>query len=433
MRKTVLFGVIVGLFFGGCNPQHKKIQNIEEHKVDGPVVKKQDSASSATGTYDSFGLQIDSLQVEEHKVKQNESLYVILDKLNFDAQEIYSITQQAREHVDVQSLKPGQKYRVYTKADSSQQISHMLWQPNPIEYVVFDWQQDSLQIFKAARALTSKTAAASGVINNSLYQTVSDAGASQLLAYKLANVFAWQINFFGLREGDSFKALYNKKFIDGEYYGIGEILAAEFTHRGETYRAYKFNYEGTDGYFTESGESVQKALLKVPFEYSQRISSRFSNSRYHPILKRRMPHHGVDFAAPYGTPVLSVGDGTVTEAQYRGANGNIVKITHNSTYRTAYLHLKGFARGIHRGAKVKQGQVIGYVGNTGRSTGSHLDYRLYRNDHAVNPMAVELPSSDAVPDSLIGAFRRVRDSLESELKSKLDGDQREEPVLTEAK
>lgn len=424
MRKGVLLGVLVSLIFGACTSQFGE-NNIREKSKEAP----KDSA--VVHTYDSYGIKIDSLEVENYRVKRNESLYVILDKFDFSPQEIYNITQQVQHFVDIQEIQPGQKYRTYTPADSSGAIAQMVWQTNPLDYLVFDWQKDSLEIYKAARPLESETVTASGTIQNSLYQTVSAQGMSRLLAFKMAEIFAWQINFFGLRDGDSFNVLYNKQFIDGDFYGVGEVLAAEFVHRGETFRAYKFSHDEISGYFTESGESVQKALLKAPFKFSQRVSSHFSQSRYHPILKRKMPHYGVDFAAPHGTPVLSVGDGTVTEAQYRGANGNIVKITHNESYRTAYLHLSGFANGIYRGAKVKQGQIIGYVGNTGRSTGTHLDYRLYRNNRPVNPLTVELPSSDSVPDSLMDEFLKVRDQLNYRLKTQIDNLQKgDNPVLT---
>lgn len=407
MRTSVVLGILIGLFCWGCHPK------IEANEL----TEKSETAprdSTITYTYDSYGLRIDSLNVSDHVVKRNESFYVILDKFDFNPREIYSITQRVQNFVDIRDIKPGQKYRTYASSDSAGGIARMVWQNNPIEFVVFNWRNDSLELYKAARPLINETVATSGTIQNSLYQTISEKGASRLLAYKLADIFAWQINFFGLRDGDSFNVLYNKQFIDEDFYGVGEILAAEFTHRGEVYRAYKFR----DGYFTETGESVQKALLQAPFKFNQRISSHFSHSRYHPILKRPMPHYGVDYAAPLGTPVLSVGDGTVTEAQHRGANGNIVKITHNSTYRTAYLHLQRFANGIYRGARVEQGQIIGYVGNTGRSTGPHLDYRLYRNDKPVNPLTVELPASDAVPDSLMDAFKSVRDALNRKLVQK---------------
>lgn len=430
--QKVLLGIVCAVLAWGCQPDRQS----QQIKTESEQSEQADSTLAQTPTYDNFGIQIDSLQVEQYKVKRNESLYLILDKFDFSSQEIYAATQEASDFVDIRSFKPGQKYHAYySSADSSAELQHIVWEPNPLDYVVFDWQSDSLEIYKASRPLSKETVRVSGTINNSLYQTISSRNASPLLAYRLAQIFAWQIDFFGLREGDSFNVVYEKRYINDEFLGIGEIKAAEFTHRGEIYRAYQFNHPEADGYYTEEGESVQKALLKAPFEYNQRISSHYSRSRYHPTLKRRMPHNGVDFAAPRGTPVLSVGDGTVTEAQYRGANGNIVKVKHNSTYRTAYLHLQGFASGIHRGARVEQGQVIGYVGSTGRSTGPHLHYSLYKNDRHVNPMNVELPSSEAVPDDLMEEFKKVRDELERQLKADEDTvkEEKEAPVITVAK
>ena len=429
MRTSFFWGVLLIFFMWGC------ISNTEDNAPE----QQQESVSTtvdttaSTPTFDKFGIPTDSVEVHDYIVKRNESLYLILDKFDFSPQEIYSITQKAGDIIDFNQIKPGQKYRAYISADSTKDVSHILLQNNPLEYVVLDWQQDSLQIYKAARPLTSKTVAASGKIENSLYQTISSQGGSRLLANRMANIFAWQINFFGLRPGDSFKVLYEKHFIGDNYYGIGDVKVAKFAHRGETYRAYKFEHEGIDGYFTEEGESVQKALLQAPFKFSQRVSSNFSRSRYHPILKKRVPHTGVDYAAPPGTPILAVGDGTVTEARYRGANGNIVKITHNSTYRTAYLHLRGFARGIRPGVKVEQGEVIGYVGSTGRATGPHLHYSLYKNDRPVNSRTVDLPSSEAVPDSLMDTFAEVRDSLDRRLEANIDTTQESGPVITQVK
>lgn len=376
---------------------------------------------------DSFGFRVDALKVEDHKVQRNESLYLILQKLDFSPQQIYQITQKAEKFINPRNFKPGQNYRTYSipSTDNPESVKRIIWQPNAIEYVVFDWtRNDSLEIYRASKVLNTERAVASGEISSSLYEAIAEEGNSPLLTYEMAEIFAWQIDFFGLRRGDSFRVLYESKYVDENFLGVGRILAAEFTHRGETYRAYRFSKDDLDGYYDEEGRSVQKALLKAPFKYNQRISSHFSHNRFHPVLKRNMPHHGVDYAAPYGAPVLSVGDGTVLEAQYRGANGNIVKIRHNSTYETAYLHLKGFAKGIHAGAKVKQGQVIGYVGNTGRSTGTHLDYRVYKNNRPVNPLTLDLPPSESIPEEYMSEFEQVRDSLDKEIK------RREEPAYS---
>ncbi len=429
MRQLILLGILTGFLMMGCD-SHKPV----EQAVKKESTSKKDSLETVEVQRDIFGLPVDSMEVSDHTVKRNESLYLILDKLDFDPQQIYSITQQARNVLDVNNVKPGQRYRTYATADSGSGIARMVWQPNKLEYVVFDGLQDSLEVYRASRPLTNKLAVASGTVSSSLYQTISDEGASPLLAYELAGIFAWQIDFFGLRDGDSFEVLYNKQYIGDDYFGIGDVLAAQFEHRGETYRAYKFTRGQTDGYFMRDGKSVEKALLKAPFKFNQRISSGFSKNRYHPILKERRPHYGIDYAAPHGTPVLSVGGGTVTRARYDNGNGYFVKIKHNSTYETAYMHLSDFADGIHEGTTVEQGQVIAYVGSTGLSTGPHLHYTLYKNNRPVNALAIDLPSSESVPDSLMDTFKKVRDSLDRQLEQQEEtGKEQPEKVLTHAR
>lgn len=405
MRRIVPALLILALLIS-CN--RKTEQTAEPVKIETLEADSTAAEIDEKIEYDDFGFRIDTASVQDLEVLRNESLYLILDKFDFSAQEIYSVTRQARDLIDVRSFKPGQRYRTYASLDDSKPLSRLVWQPNPVEYVVFDWQ-DSLQIYKSSKIITTETETVEAEINRSLYETMVKEGLSPLLAYELSEIYAWEIDFFGLRSGDRFRMVYEKKFIDDNFFEIGEIKAVEFTHRGETYPAFKYEDDNISGYFDDEGNSVQKALLKAPFKYSQRISSGFSHSRFHPVLKRRIPHYGVDYAAPHGTPILSVGDGTVTEARYRGANGNIVKIRHNGTYETAYLHLSGFAPGIRSGASVKQGQVIGYVGKTGRVTGTHLDYRIYKNDSPVNPLTVDLPSSESIPKSSLGAFREKKD------------------------
>jgi len=362
---------------------------------------------------DQFGLPIDSMDVSEYTVRRNESLYEILRKRDFSPQQIYRITRKGKGLFNARDLKPGQKYYLYTSADSNR-VERMVWQPSQLDYVVFDWE-DSLRVFRGEKQLTTKIHDASGVIESSLYETLQDEQISPLLAYKLSDIFAWEIDFFRLRKGDRFKVIYEQQYVDGKPYGLGHILAARFEHRGEEYNAYLFQNGSKTGYYNADGNSVQKALLKAPLRYSY-ISSGYSNNRYHPVLHRRMAHHGVDYAAPRGTPVHSVGDGTVVTAAYVGPNGNMVKVRHNGTYTTTYIHLSRYAKGIRRGVHVRQGQTIGYVGTTGRSTGPHLDYRIFKHGHPVNPMTIKLPPSKSVKDGYAEAFSDVRSKLDRMLK-----------------
>jgi len=229
-----------------------------------------------------------------------------------------------------------------------------------------------------------------------------------MLAVELSEIFAWSIDFFGIQEGDRYKVLYEESYVDSLSVGIDRILGAWFFSSGTEFWAIPFEQDGVRSFFDEKGNSLRKAFLKAPLRYS-RISSGFSNSRYHPVLKIRRPHHGVDYAAPTGTPVHTVGDGIVTKIGYQAnGGGNYVKIKHNSVYTTTYMHLSRFGKGIRSGVYVKQGEIIGYVGATGLATGPHLDFRFYKNGSAVNPLTVEAPPVEPVhPENLNPyAFRK---------------------------
>lgn len=356
-----------------------------------------------TPARDKYGFEEKSYQYEEYQVQRNESLYIILRRHDLSPQQIYQIQQASTEKANLSRIVPGQTYRIYHKDEEP--IS-FVWQPTPTKYVTVDWE-DGYDVSVGEIPVRFVVREASGVIRTSLYETIVGQGISPYLGSELASVFAWQIDFFGLRQGDHFKVIYEERYAGDDYVGIGDVRAAEFQHRGRTHKAYYFDDPERRGYFDEEGNSLEKELLMAPFRYNQRISSSFSRSRFHPILKERRPHYGTDYAAPTGTPILAVGDGVVTESRYRGGNGNIVQIRHNSSYKTAYLHLNGFASGIRKGARVEQGQVIGYVGQTGLATGPHLCYRLYVNDRPVNSVNADLPASESLEEELLPELQRV--------------------------
>lgn len=352
---------------------------------------------------DRYGFEEKVYSHEEYRIKKNESLYIILRRHDLSPQQIYQIQQEAKGKANLNKIVPGQLYRIYFLDDKPVSF---VWQPSPTQFVTVGWEEGyNIKIGEIPVRFVTKEA--SGIIRSSLYESIVGQGHSPYLGAELAAVFAWQVDFFSLREGDHFKVIYEERYAGDEFIGIGDVKAAEFQHRGNTYNAFYFQNAERRGYFNENGNSLEKELLMAPFRYSQRISSSFSRSRFHPILKERRPHYGTDYAAPVGTPILSVGEGVVTEARYRGGNGNIVQIRHSGSYRTAYLHLNGFAPGIRKGVKVEQGQVIGYVGRTGLATGPHLCYRLYVNDRPVNSVNADLPASDSLEESLLPELRRV--------------------------
>lgn len=350
---------------------------------------------------DEYGFLEDELTYIDEQIQRNESLYIILNRHGLSARDIYDIQQTSAGKYNLSRMVPGQKYRIYF--DGDEPVS-LVWHQTSRRFLTINFE-DEIKIDQGEIPLTKRVMESSGIINSSLYQTIVDQGAPRGLGSSLAEIFAWEIDFFALQRGDHYRVVYEQLFAGDDYVGVGDVYVAEFQHRGDENRAYFFNNGERMGYFDEEGRSMEKQLLKAPFRYNQRISSGFANNRFHPILKRNRPHHGTDYAAPTGTPILSVGDGVVTEAQRRGGNGNIVQIRHNNTYKTAYLHLNGFASGIRKGVQVEQGQVIGYVGQTGLATGPHLCYRLYVNNRPVNSVRADLPDGEPLDEEYMEEFK----------------------------
>ena len=350
----------------------------------------------------SFGFCSDSLTQLSFSVDKNETLSDILIKLGVPGDSIFKIINRSRDVLDVRKIIAGNTYHAFTKQDSLNSLAYFVYEKNPVNFVVFDLT-DSVNVYESAREITLEENQTSAVINHSLYISLMESDASPELAIKLSQIFAWQIDFYHLQAGDNFKVIYEEMLVDNSFFGIGKIKAAYFNHLGKDYFAIPFEQDSIFQYFDENGNSLRKAFLKSPLEFG-RISSRYSRSRLHPILKVRRPHLGVDYAAPVGTPVRSTGDGVVVLTGYSSGNGKYTKIKHNSVYTTMYLHLSRFAKGLKQGSNVKQGDVIGYVGSSGLSTGPHLDYRFYVNGHAVDPLKVEVPPSHPVEEELRKEF-----------------------------
>ncbi len=362
---------------------------------------------------DEYGLKTANLEILDDEIKRNESFYIILNNQGGTPEKIYDIQQTAKGIVKLNRMIPGQNYRLY-RDDSG--VFAFVWHRSATEYTTINWKDD-ITIDNGTIPVETVIRTVSGTIHSSLANALMEQEVSQRLVVELANIYAWTVDFYALQMGDKFKAVYEDKYVNGEYIGIGKVRAAEFVHRGDEKRAYFYDFGEDSGYYDGEGNSMRRAMMRVPFEYNPRISSSFSRNRYHPILKRNRPHYGTDYAAPTGTPILAAGDGVVTEAQRRGGNGNIVQIKHNSVYRTAYLHMSRFARGIRAGATVKQGQVIGYVGQTGLATGPHLCYRLYKNNSPVNSVTYDFPPSEGLKDVYMKEFKmrvnRLDDLLDS--------------------
>jgi murein DD-endopeptidase MepM/ murein hydrolase activator NlpD len=280
--------------------------------------------------------------------------------------------------------------------------------------VIFDFR-DSLHVHTDSKEVAHNLKSLSGVITSSLWNTMQQSGADPNMAVALANIYQWSIDFYSIQKGDAFKVIYEELSVDGKPISIGEIHSAVFLHNGKEYYAHRFGQGNVTDYFDENGQNLRKEFLKAPLKFS-RITSKFSNSRLHPILRIRRPHHGVDYAAPKGTPVHTIGNGTVLKASYAGGAGRLVSIRHSNGYTTSYMHLAGFGPGIRPGASVGQGQVIGYVGSSGLSTGAHLDFRVYKNNVAMDPLRMESPPALPVSEKYRVSFDSVKVMYEKNLK-----------------
>lgn len=392
------FGILFGLLFGlqGC----KYFTEEDDQKV---VVEPKKL----------YGIIIDSLEVVEGQIKSGQNLSVLLNDEGMSGMEVHQLVEASRDIFDTRSIRVGNSY---TLLRDSNRVLYWIYEHNPITYYICDFTDSLPEVKRFDRPVTIQLRKMGGVINNSLFQTVLEGGGTQEVAVSLAGVFDWTVDFFSVQKGDHFKMIYEEKQVDGKPYGMGRILAAEFYHRGKNNLAILFDNGKPMQYYNENGESMRKRYLKAPLEFS-RISSRFSMRRFHPVLKSYRAHLGTDYAAPTGTPIRSIGDGTVLEAGYRGGNGNFVKIKHNKTHTTGYLHMSRIAPGIRSGSRVSQGQLIGYVGSTGLATGPHLCFRFWENGTQVDPRRIQTPAADPLPAAQKPAYFLLRDSMLTQLKS----------------
>jgi murein DD-endopeptidase MepM/ murein hydrolase activator NlpD len=292
--------------------------------------------------------------------------------------------------IDPKKLYPGTEFRGVLAPSGG--LEHLEVVFDRRTEVHFDLLDGAISAERIDRPIVGEEVRLTGVVESSLFGAMSAAGGGPELAVRVAEIYQWDIDFFrDLRKGDSFIVVAEKQFVDGEFFGWGTIYAARFVNRDRVLNAVVYpDDDGRLGYFDLEGHPLRKQFLRSPLKFS-RITSRFSMSRFHPVLKRRMPHYGVDYGAPSGTPVHTTADGTVTFAGRKGGGGNMVTVRHTNGYETNYLHLRGFAKGIRRGQRVAQGQVVGYVGSTGLSTGPHLDYRVKLNGRWINPLSISSP------------------------------------------
>ena len=359
-----------------------------------------------------LGFNPDSLRCVEGKVKPGQFFSNLFGALGMSAQEAYNLAQACDTVFNVKSLRVGNAYRAYYSADNH--LEYVVYDRDRMHCVIFDCTEP-YDLWVYEKPVVRHEKYADVTISSSLWNDMIAADVSPLLIISLSDIYAWTVDFFGLQKGDRFRVLYQETECDGEVIAVDTVRYAVFSHSGQDFPAIMFDQQdGGNLWWNEKGESMRKAFLKAPLNYS-RVSSGFSYARKHPVTRKVQPHTGIDYAAPKGTPVMTIGDGVITSMKYEGAGGNTIRIRHNSVYSTAYLHLSGYAKGLKVGQRVRQGQVIGYVGSTGRSTGPHLDFRVWKNGSPINPLKMDSPPAEPLKKENMEAFTQTWQSYQHQI------------------
>lgn len=349
-----------------------------------------------------FGFNLDSFLVVHGEIARNQYLADILLPRHVSYPEIDRVVRNARDVFDVRKINAGKSYTLLCTPDSLERACYFIYQPDLVNYVVYELQ-DSMRVYKGKKPVELRENTFEGVIESSLYLTLDQGGVNPELALQLASLYAWTIDFYRIQKGDKVKVVFTEKYVDDERAGLGEVIASNFVHSGKDFYAFRFTQDSVTDYFDEEGNSLRKAFLKMPLKYG-RLTSGYNKRRFHPVQKRFKAHLGTDYAAPTGTPILAVGDGVVVESAFKQYNGNYVKIRHNSTYSTQYLHMS--KRMVKVGEYVRQGQTIGLVGSTGLATGPHVCFRFWKNGEQVDHRREEFPPSEPIAPENLERFQQ---------------------------
>ncbi len=377
-----------------------------------------------------YGIDADLYRVERGVVESGETLGKILSRYGVSAVEIDRLDRQAKEIWPLRNIRADHAYTAFIHEDSlhAPHLDYFAYERNTSQYVLFGFHhhegegRDSLSIRLEEKAFEVRRQKRSAVIESSLWQAMVDGDMPYALAAEVEDIYQWTVSFFSVQKGDKFTVIYDEKFIDTTSVGVGRIWGVKFTHYDKEYYAIPFRQNKRVEYWEEDGQSLRKQMLKAPLKYT-RVSSKFTYRRLHPVHKVYRPHTGVDFAAPSGTPVVAVADGVVTFKGWGGGGGNTLKIKHAGGLMTGYLHLRGFAKGIKQGSHVSQGQLIGYVGSTGTSTGPHLDYRVWRNGTPIDPLKIPQEPSEPISEANREVFNYVKAKVMAELNGEVQSDE----------
>ena len=401
MRRFINLLLISFLFLSTACQREKQLTQSPEPEVKKTIL---------------YGIEADDYQLKKDTIKLGQTLGKVLGQYGISAQRVDQLDKAAKEIFPLKQIRADRPYILFLRKDSLNlgKLDYFVYEKDVVEYVVFDFTQDSIAITKGEKPVTIKRQKRSSTIESSLWGAIMRDSLPYSLAAEMEEIYQWTVDFFGIQKGDNFTVIYDEKLIDSTHVGIGRIWGAKFNHAGKEVYAIPFKQGDKIQYWEYDGASLRKQLLKAPLKFS-RISSGFSYSRLHPVHRVYRAHTGVDYAAPKGTPVRAVADGVVTFKGWGGGGGNTLKIKHAGNLVTGYLHLSKFAAGINKGSRVSQGQLIGYVGSTGTSTGPHLDYRIWKNGTPINPLKVPQEPAEPIKKENMAAFEILRERIVAEL------------------
>lgn len=386
----------------------KKEEKAKENK---PVAKKE-------AIIREFGFVLNDFKVVHDTIHSGDTFSKLLQGQGYDAAGIHAITEKIRDSFDLRDIRVGKPYTMLQDKKAPNALKVFVYQPDNLSYYVIDLRDSIPHVKKTVRPITVKRRVIVAEIEGSLAETLKNAGASPALAHELSEIYAWSIDFFKIQKGDRFAVAVNEKYINGtEYAGLENIEAAYFEYKGEKIYAFPFRQDTTSkkyDYYDQEGKVLKSMFLKAPLKFS-RISSRFSPRRFHPVQGRWKAHNGTDYAAPHGTPIMTTASGVVERTGYTSGNGNFVKVRHNGTYATQYLHMSKIL--VRQGQRVMQGDIIGKVGSTGLATGPHVCYRFWKNGIQVDALRQKLPNSEPMKEKHKPRFIAYMTPLKKELDS----------------
>jgi len=401
LKNHFKYPILLFIVFISCNDQENKIENKEPLYLENKNIK--------------YGFDFNKFFVNEKKIKRGDTFGSILESNGIDYPEVHNILQNIKNQVSVKKLNIGKKYFILFSDDSIRRPEYFIY-TNDITSFLYIKLKDSIYGKKVNKPIKIRELDARGVIESSLYETMISNGYNEQLSYYLSDIYAWTIDFFRLQKGDRFKILYQEKFVDDTIsIGISKILAASFEHKGKIIEAYEFKVDSVKGitdYFDDDAKNLRRAFLKAPVSFG-RVSSRYNLKRKISFYGRVKPHKGTDFAAAVGTPIMTTADGRVVKSSYSKGNGNYVTVKHNNTYSTQYLHMR--RRKVKVGQYVKQGDVIGWVGMTGFTSGPHVCYRFWKNGIQVDPFKQKLPEAKPISSKLKSIFLDYKIPLKERL------------------